>query len=75
MLIFFIIQFATLYMPGTEESSGRAPKARKRPGFGRSATLNNTGMPERSESICSPTIATLEALASGMGKKLIVSFE
>ena len=24
---------------------------------------------------CSPTIATLEALASGMGKKLIVSFE
>ena len=25
--------------------------------------------------ICSPTIATLEALATGMGKKLIVSFE
>ena len=24
---------------------------------------------------CSPTIATLEALATGMGKKLIVSFE
>ena len=24
---------------------------------------------------CSPTIATLEALANGMGKKLIVSFE
>lgn len=24
---------------------------------------------------CSPTIATLEALARGMGKKLIVSFE
>ena len=24
---------------------------------------------------CSPTIATLEALAAGMGKKLIVSFE
>ena len=24
---------------------------------------------------CSPTIATLEALANGMGKKLVVSFE
>lgn len=24
---------------------------------------------------CSPTIATLEALAAGMGKKLVVSFE
>lgn len=24
---------------------------------------------------CSPTIATLEALAKGMGKKLVVSFE
>ena len=24
---------------------------------------------------CSPTIATLEALANGMGKKLVISFE